>query len=125
MNTKKMGLIRLTVCFVAFTVLFLCVLFGGTGFFDFFGWAVFGCLLMFGLWTAFVWLRERIGRHCYWVIPVFCILVYGVGILIVDAIPGWSGLGAAIAFLYILAILAASVVSFLIEMVICLLNRKK
>ena len=125
MITKRTSIIRLMVCLAAFVILYLYTLLTGDNFSDVLGWLVSFWLLMFAEWTAFVWLRERIGRHCYWVIPCFCILYYYLGMLIVDAIPGWSGLGAALMFLFSLAVLAAAVVFFLIEMLIYWFYRKK
>ena len=125
MIAKRTSIIRLMVSLAVLAALFIYTLLEGDNFSDVFGWFVFGWLFMFCLWTAFVWLRERIGRHCYWVIPAFCALYYGAGVLTVNAIPGWSGLGVAIAFIFTLAVLAASVVFFLIEMLIYLFYRKK
>ncbi len=125
MITKRTSMIRLMVCLAAFVIFYLYSLLTGNNLSDLLGWFVFLWLLMFVEWTAFVWLRERIGRHSYWVIPCFCILYYGIGMLIVDAIPGWSGLGAAIFFLFTLAVLAGAVVFFFIEMIIYRVYKKK
>ena len=125
MITKRTSLIRLLVCIAAFGIFYLLTWVQGDDFSDIFGTLVECTLFMFCAWTLFVWLRGRIGRHCYWVIPVLCALYYGVGLLIVDAIPGWSGLGAALIFLFTLVVLATAVVLFLIEMLIYWFYRKK
>ena len=125
MITKRTSIIRLLVCLAAFVAFYIYALFDGDDFRDMLGWFLFFWFVMFGEWTLFVWLRGRIGRHCYWVIPAACALYYFAGVKIVNAIPGWSGLGAAIMFLFTLAVLAAAVVFFLIEMLIYRLYRKK
>ncbi|MBO4618061.1 MAG: hypothetical protein J5717_12025 [Lachnospiraceae bacterium] len=125
MITKRTSMIRLMVCLAAFVIIYLYALLTGDNLRGLFGWLVFLWLLMFAEWTAFVWLREHIGRHCYWVIPSFVILYYWVGVMIVDSIPGWSGLGAAIFFLLTLAVLAGAVVFFFIEMIIYRVYKKK
>ena len=125
MISKRTCIIRLVVCLVPFVVFFVYTLSSGDNLSDDLGWLILFWLVMFAEWTLFAWLRERIGRHCYWVMVCFCALYYFIGGLIVDAIPGWSAIGALIVFLFSLAVLAVAVIFFLIEMLIYHFNKKK
>ena len=125
MITMRTSIIRLLVSLAAFVVFYLYTLLNGDSYGDVMVWLVISWLVMFFVWTLFAWLRERIGRHCYWVIPVLCALYYGIGLMIVERIPGWSGLGAALLFLFSVAVLLATVIFFVIEMLIRRFYRKK
>ena len=123
MNIKA-HLRRLLICFALIVAFFVITLLSGDSFANEIGWLVLFMLIMFGVWTLFIWIKNRFGKHGFWIIPMILVVYYLLGTVIVGCFHGWSGLGVALMFLVITIVVAVALFLFIIEILIELLHKK-